>query len=291
MNRLTQKDHKERINTVINYLFKNLLGDVSLEKLSSVANYSPFHLQKVFKQVQGKTPKQYIIQLRLESALHLLVIQTHKSILEISMDCGFSSPAVFSRAFRNFFGTSPEKVRNLDQKEKLKVLKKLNINPSGLKNKKSEREPSVLVKKVEAQKGIYLLAPFHEPAKIQQAFKDLIRIAKSNDLYSSDSKLYGIISPHHGHTYMAFLSLSGVKTFSPKFNFTEIKAGKYVSIKTKGKTEATIKAVHDLFQKWIPESGYRVANEVIGFEIFSGDPSVLSYDDIEREIHIPIVAS
>lgn len=290
MDKLTQKEHKDRINTVIHYLLRNLTSDVSLKKLSSVANYSPFHLQKVFKHVTGKTPKQYVIHLRLESALHLLVIQSHKSILEISIDCGFSSPSVFSRAFRNFFETSPEKIRSLDKKEKLKVLKKLNIKPLSLKNKREEKEPEIKIKRSETLKGIYLLAPFHEPVKIQQAFKELVRLAQSNDLYSSEAKLYGIISPHNGHTYMAFLSLGSVKTLPGKFNTTEIKSGKFAAIKTKGKTEATMKAVHYLFQKWMPENGYRIANEVIGFETFSCDPSVNIYSELEREIHIPIVA-
>lgn len=288
MDKQTEKEHQERICTVIDFMFKNITDDISLHALSLLANYSPFHFQKVFKQVTGKTPKQYIIKLRLEAALHLIVIHPHRSILEIAIDCGFSSSSVFSRAFRNFYNTSPEKIRSLNPKEKLKVLRKLNIKPISLNTKKIEKELLVSVKKSNAFKGIYLLAPFSDCAKIQETFKELIKLAKTNNLYTSNSRLFGILSPHHGHTYMAFLSLEKTNGLPAKFNFTEIGTGKYVSIKTQGKSEETMKAVHHLFQKWLPKSGYKIANKVIGFESFSENPASIPYNKLQREIHIPI---
>ncbi len=56
----------------MNFIFKNLKEELSLEKLASTANYSAFHFQKIFKQVIGESPKQYIIRLRLENAAHSL---------------------------------------------------------------------------------------------------------------------------------------------------------------------------------------------------------------------------
>ncbi|MDP2388567.1 MAG: helix-turn-helix domain-containing protein [Bacteroidota bacterium] len=269
-------------------MFKNINDNVSLDTLSRTANYSPFHFQKIFKHATGKTPKQFIIKLRLEAALHLIVIHPHKSIFEIASDCGFSSSSVFSRAFRNFYNTSPEKVRSLNPREKLKVLKKLNIKPTSLSPTKNDKELQVSVKKSGALKGIYLLAPFHDCIKIQQTFKELIKLAKANDLYASNSRLFGILSPHHGHTYMAFLSLDKINGLPTKFNSIELRTGKYASIKTHGKSEETMQVVHYLFQKWLPKSGYKIANEVIGFESFSESPSSVAYDKLQREIHIPI---
>ncbi|MBA3682144.1 MAG: AraC family transcriptional regulator [Bacteroidetes bacterium] len=288
MDKQTEKEHKERINKVIDFMFKSINDNVSLDALSRIANYSPFHFQKIFKHITGKTPKQYIIKLRLEAALHLIFIHPHKSILEIAIDCGFSSSSVFSRAFRNFYNTSPEKIRSLNPKEKLKVLKKLNISPTSLSQKKNAKELQVSVKKSASLKGIYILAPFHDCIKIQQTFKELIQLAKANDLYTSDSRLFGILSPHHGHTYMAFLSLDKINGLPTKFNSTELRMGKYASVKTHGKSEETMKAVHYIFQRWLPKSGYKIANEVIGFESFSENPSSVAYHKLQREIHIPI---
>lgn len=288
---ITEQEYKLRVDDVIDFILKNLHGDVSLENLSHVANYSPFHLQKIFKQVTGETPKQYVIKLKLESAFHLLVVHPHKSILEISMDCGFSSPAVFSRSMKNYFGISPEKVRGLSPREHVKILKKLNLNlPPELKknNTLKANENVVRIVKTETVKGIYLLAPFNDPVKIRQAFKKLVLSARANDLNTSDSKLLGILSPQLGHTYKAFLSLDSIINLPGKLKVTELKAGKYAVIKAAGPFQETMKAVHYVFHKWLPESGYKIADEVIGYETFPGNPSTKLYDETDREIYIPV---
>jgi AraC family transcriptional regulator len=289
MAEITLLEHKERINKVIDYLLKNVTGDVSLEKLASVANYSPFYLQKVFKQITGESPKQYLIRLRLESALHLIIIHPHKSILSVAIDCGFSSAAIFSRAFKNYYNTSPEKIRSLKPREKAILLKK--IQPASLRKRIPVQEnKKVVIKKWDKMTGIYILSSFHDTTQIQNTFRALVKMAEANELYSKDSKLYGIISPQHGHSYMAFLQIDIGLKIPSKFNTVTIKHGKYASLTTKGKVQQTMGAVHYIFKDWLPDSGYKIADEVIGFESFSEDPSKMSYSDLTRELHIPIVA-
>src|SRR5579872_1851392 len=95
-------ERKRRIGHALDYIFNHLDSPIPLQTLAGVAHYSPFHLQKVFKQLIGDSPKQYIIKLRLETAFHVLIIHPHKPIQEISIDSGFSSPAVFSRAMKSY---------------------------------------------------------------------------------------------------------------------------------------------------------------------------------------------
>jgi AraC family transcriptional regulator len=85
-------NYNKQINRVINYILSHLRDDLSLDKLADIANYSPFHFQKIFKQVVGKTPQQYIIITKLKSAIGFLSIDKPKPISEIAFDCGFSSP-------------------------------------------------------------------------------------------------------------------------------------------------------------------------------------------------------
>ncbi|TND10319.1 MAG: AraC family transcriptional regulator [Bacteroidetes bacterium] len=285
----TQKEYKSRTDTIIDFILKNLNGDVSLRTLSHVANYSPFHLQKVFKQVTGQTPKQYVIKLRSEAAFHLILVHPHKSIHEVAMDCGFSSAAVFSRSMKKYFGISPERVRSLSPREHIAILKKLNLNPRpAKKNREAGRKRVVRIVKTTTISGIYLLASFNDPVKIQKTFKELVQLAHAHDMYTVDSKLYGILSPQHGHTYKAFLSSDKIKNVPGKLNVTEIKAGKYAVIKASGQMRETMKAVHYVFHKWLPGSGYRIADEVTGYEVFSRNPETTAYSEIDREIYIPV---
>src|SRR5262245_57609459 len=104
----TQAEHQHRIIRVLDYIFTHIGQDIGMQTLARVAHYSPFHLQKLCKQQIGETPKQYGLHLKLETAFHWLIIQPRKSIREIALDSGFSSPAVFSRDMKNYFGHSPE---------------------------------------------------------------------------------------------------------------------------------------------------------------------------------------
>ena len=72
---------------------------------------SPSGLQRAFLQHFGVSPKQYIIKLRMNKALQLLV-ENKLSVKEISFLCGFSDDKYFSRAFREKYGYPPSQLRN-----------------------------------------------------------------------------------------------------------------------------------------------------------------------------------
>ena len=54
----------------------------------------------------------YVQQLRLDYAAHLLVDQPKRSIAQIAADCGFSSGSYFSHCFRQYFGIRPTDFRH-----------------------------------------------------------------------------------------------------------------------------------------------------------------------------------
>jgi AraC family transcriptional regulator len=181
---LAGTERKKRIDYVIDYILANPATQISLQTLAGLAHYSPFHLQKIFKEIIGESPKQYMLKLRLESAFHLLIIHPHKSIQEIAADSGFSSHAVFSRAIRSYFGYSPGQLRELSHLQRMKILYAVNqklprhtIPPSPA----SPGPVTIQTIKKGPVKGIYRIAPFDDPEKIQQAFQELNRIARTRD--------------------------------------------------------------------------------------------------------------
>ena len=82
--------------------------DLSITKISEKCNISPCYLRRLFVSNLGLSPKQYIINSRINYAKQLL--PTHSfSISEIAEKCGFSSVYHFSRAFKESTGISPKK--------------------------------------------------------------------------------------------------------------------------------------------------------------------------------------
>jgi AraC family transcriptional regulator len=285
---IPQQEQRQKIEAVIHYILKDPNSDVSLKKLSSIANYSPFHFQKLFTEIMGVSPKQYIIRIRIETACHYLVIQPNRSILEISLDTGFSSPSVFSRAFKNYFDISAEQMRAMPQDERIRFLysKGTLLKHLPYANVSNNEELAVTIKRQTALSGICINTTY-DTEEVQRSLRDVVKLAAAHDLLLPGTKAMGIIIPHH-NIYRAFIPVASSVAIPKELNKVEIKAGKYASFNVSGTLKEVMEKVSAYFFKvWLPEHGYRIA-DIFGYEIFSKDPAMYDYPTIEREICVPI---
>ncbi|MDX2248059.1 MAG: helix-turn-helix domain-containing protein [Bacteroidia bacterium] len=97
----------QRIEKTILFISKNFRRELLLEELADVACLSKFHFQKLFKKETGRSPLQYAHTIRIEYAAHFLVMYPGCTQTDVAFECGFSSPAVFSRSFKQFYDTTP----------------------------------------------------------------------------------------------------------------------------------------------------------------------------------------
>ncbi len=104
------------ISRTIEYLHKHFTEKVSVEKLASAAGMSMSSLLRHFKQINGSSPKEYLIGLRINYACELLD-NTQFSIGEIAFKSGFNDSNYFSREFRKKTSTTPSKFRAGRQKK------------------------------------------------------------------------------------------------------------------------------------------------------------------------------
>lgn len=287
------QEYSKQINAVLNYILENLNGDLSLEKLAGIANYSPFHFQKIFKQVVGESPKQYIIRTKLESAAHFLNIHQTKSITEIAIDSGFSSPSAFARAFKNYFGVTAEESRSMPSKDKINFFKSdsyfrelLSFQDPKKLNPAGGKEIQVVVKKTDSIHAFFTNTTFENETKIRNAFRKSIQVAETSDGDIANLKFIGILYPHQD-LYRALVTFNPVLEVSKKVNTTEIKSGRYATFYLKGTLKMTFATMRLFSDNWLPNSGYRIA-DICGFEILSQNPVEVQYSEIEREIYIPI---
>jgi AraC family transcriptional regulator len=95
---------------VVRDLARRLPQTVTLTGIARRAGRSPFQLHREFRKALGETPRAFIERLRLEQAAATLRA-TRASILTIALGAGFSSPEVFTRAFRRCFGCTPRHYR------------------------------------------------------------------------------------------------------------------------------------------------------------------------------------
>ncbi|MCR5279588.1 MAG: AraC family transcriptional regulator [Lachnospiraceae bacterium] len=106
------------IAPVLDYIEKSYSEDLTTEQLSDLCHLSPTHFRRVFLQIMGTSPLEYLNQIRIFKACDLMR-STEDSILAISENVGFKSIATFNRRFSSLMQMSPRTYRsNMLQSEK-----------------------------------------------------------------------------------------------------------------------------------------------------------------------------
>ena len=95
-----------RLENVFTYVDENYGSSISLQEISSVANFSEYYFTRFFKEATGMTFGRYINNYRVEKAAQLLK-DTDDTITEVVFKSGFGSIKTFNRVFRQTKGCSP----------------------------------------------------------------------------------------------------------------------------------------------------------------------------------------
>ena len=107
----SSSQYGKRFAKVRDYIDKHLSEDLSIERLSQVANFSKFHFHRQFSHYAGISVSRYIQMMRLKRASGRLVFEPHVQIIEIALEAGFENPELFSRAFKRAFDQTPSQFR------------------------------------------------------------------------------------------------------------------------------------------------------------------------------------
>lgn len=89
---------------------ENYTGDLTLEEVAQIFDYSPNYLSRMFQKYAGITFKSYIQSVRLGYAVKDLEDGRY-SITEVALKNGFSGSKALARAFQKKYGMLPSKYR------------------------------------------------------------------------------------------------------------------------------------------------------------------------------------
>lgn len=109
-----------RVLKVKNYIAKNYMDEIRLNTLADIAGMSPSAFSRFFKLHTGRNLSEYIIEMRLGYASRMLV-DTAKSVAEISFQSGFNNLSNFNRIFKKKKGCSPSEFRENYHKTRIIV--------------------------------------------------------------------------------------------------------------------------------------------------------------------------
>jgi transcriptional regulator GlxA family with amidase domain len=110
----------ENIIAIQEWMHSSYHEEITLELLAEKFDISVRSLNRRFKEATGKSPMQYLQQIRIENAQELLKT-SNLSIAEVAFSVGYPDNSYFSAIFRKAISLSPKEYRNLVRKKVFKV--------------------------------------------------------------------------------------------------------------------------------------------------------------------------
>ena len=118
-NKQDDSSESRRIQKVINFLNNNYQKEIRLVDVANHVNMSEVSFSRFMKKRTGKNYIEYLNDLRLGIASRYLV-DTSKTIAEISYECGFNNLSNFNRIFKKRKGYTPKEFR--ENYSKMRIL-------------------------------------------------------------------------------------------------------------------------------------------------------------------------
>ncbi len=94
------------VGVIIRYIEQNLSKDLGNEMIARKYHLNADYMGRLFKQATGETLSNYILRIRMETAV-VLMRSGKYNITEIGQLVGYNTPSYFSRAFKKYTGYSP----------------------------------------------------------------------------------------------------------------------------------------------------------------------------------------
>jgi transcriptional regulator GlxA family with amidase domain len=106
-----------RVRKVVTYIESNLSETILVAALARIAGVSHSCFHRTFRSCFGFTPHVYVTLKRVEFA-QILMLTTNESLSQISLACGMTDQAHFTRIFRRLTGKTPGRWRTWRRRQR-----------------------------------------------------------------------------------------------------------------------------------------------------------------------------
>lgn len=298
--RALELEYRYRINHVVNYIEDHLTNPLTLEEVSGVSAFSPYHFHRVFKAVMSENVHGFIRRIRIEKAIKLLVFHPDRSISDIALDCGLQTPAHFCRVFREHTGLSASEYR---------IKYGLRIIAEQFRTRwTSQKSAEMASKLAELPIEIRSIAPMNTiyaryrgtinngtmNQEIKGQFEQLASWLGARDELGQSSLMVGLIlddpfiTPDCRHRYDTCITTEQRMTPTGDLGFRTIPGGKYAIVRITDRPEVIQDLLHLVCIDWLPRSPYIWDVSRSALEIFF--PKSLRHPEgfLEMDFGIPV---
>jgi AraC family transcriptional regulator len=288
--------YQQRINKAIDYINSNLNKSIPLAELASESYFSPYHFHRIFTAVTGESVNEFTNRVRIEKSMRLLKY-SKDSISNIAYDCGYSSPSIFSRAFKQYLEVSPSYFRKNGDLNNSKIRKELfpvdqyhcDMNEDELKT-----NFPVEIKELPQRRIAYIrVLDSYKEGVVIKAFANLIEWAKEVKLFKSET-IFGMslddpmVTPKEKYRYEVCITIpKNFKVDSPLIQTITLPKCLYATSSVSGSSNVVATAIKYLFNEWLINSSYEPEHQA-GLEIFNDKKNILNWEYLDLDLCIPI---
>nr|WP_251030610.1 MULTISPECIES: AraC family transcriptional regulator [Pseudomonas] len=276
-----------RFNTVLAYIEANLDGDLSVNTLSRVANFSAFHFHRQFTAFVGVPVSRYVQLMRLRQAAHRLAGDAICSVLDAALGAGFDSPEAFSRAFRRAFGMAPSAFRKAPNWQ---VWNAVFAIPH------FSRTIIMQVNIVQrAELRVAALEHCGPPGLVDESVRTFIEWRmQSGQSPVASSRTFGIpysnpdTTPAHAFRFAICGEIhEAVAPNEQGVREIVIAGGRYVVVRHSGSPDHIGETIYPIYRDWLPASGEELRDEPLFFEYLSVYPETPK-SHWQTDVYVPL---
>lgn len=296
---MTDSNHiyQRRINNVIDYINNNVHKSISLDELAGVAHFSSFYFHRIFVAIVGESVNSYTNRIRVEKSARLLRF-SKKSIADVAFECGYSSPATFSRSFKTYFQIAPSQFRKTGDIKNSKICKELHPMENYLCDMSLEERKSkfpITIKKMPRRKIAYIrVTDSYKEGVVIKAFEKLMTWAKQNKLFAQ-AQFFGMsiddpmVTPQDIYRYEACLrvpeNISVAET--EDIQLMNLPNCQYATTKVSGDIKLVATAISYMYNGWLINSLYEPEHQY-GLENFLDKQNICNWNHFDLELCIPV---
>lgn len=298
-----QEEYIRRIHKVQDYIEQHIQESMSIETLAEVAGFSKYHFSRIFQGMLHEPLAHYVNRIRMELSLFLLAHRSDKNMTDIAYELGYTDSAVFSRAFKNYYGISPREYRQEYSKNCKEPFLLSEYNKNTAKKEWAGNQFPVTGKisivRMEAKQAAYVRhtgtyeALAAEYAKLLETL--FAHAASQNLLVGEENWVLAIYhdNPEFGDETQFRTSLCVTVPDSIPIHEDgvlgrmELEGGLYAVGHFEITQEEFADAWNFMYQEWLTQSGY-VPRNSYPFEVYQNDPRTDETHLIVVDIYVPI---
>ena len=292
--------YQNRINQAIAFLNDHLDEEIRINKLAEVSHFSAFHFQRIYKALQGETPYETLLRLRLEKAVFLLKHRSHLKISEVALESGFPSIENFSRQFKSRYQLSPSSFRKNKELQNSRIYQETHPNDFYTCIEESRKEDvktfPVEIETLETIPIAFIRAIFGmDGSTLVKRYQELIDWAQQNQIpYQGPLRRFGMsvdnpdVTPVDKYRYDFAIRVEGNPEVDGLIEIGEIPQALFATVHCEGKLTDVAQAWDYLYKEWLPTSDYTPLH-FPAIEEFIQGPEEIGWENFNIKCRIPVV--